>query len=456
MPASPVPPPRRRRAFALGAAAAVLLTTAGCGGGGGNTSSQPPPPPSAAPVSSEQLFADLRAAAATGPVTAATLSAGLATSGKLEGEAGSAAAELRAALAAGLVEHVALTGLAALSEYRFGASSAQATAAVSALQANGASVADAIGRAASSEEREQFAAAWGERVSAILAYASAADDGDAGESARQAASASLAANARKLGTVLADATDDVLSTAAVQRQFVTAATRVTAVLDALGSGNVEAAKRLRAADEQAGDLAASLAAGLDRSAELAGDPSRPAAELRADLAGLFTEGAYLTGWAGFLTFSSPQGVTAPMAVAARDASDANAQALATAVGGGIGRDKQAGFISLWRDAVDNLNNYATIDESSRAAAGARLAAFPANAASFLADASGGALAAPDVTAALTSAVQALIKSVDGLRSLKDVPAAVPTQPVTEPTSTPEPTVSGSPDPSVSATATATP
>lgn len=436
MPASHV----RRRRLALVGAAALLLTTAGCGGGGDGAAAPPTPTPSIAPVNPEQVFADLRAAAGTGPSTAGALAGGLASAGSLEGEAGSPGADLRAALAAGLVEHVHLTGLAALTEYRYGAASGPAGAAVGALQANAAALADTVGRAAAAE-RDEFAAAWAERNTATLAYAAAADDGDSGASARQQASADLAANARELGRILADATDDVLSVSAVQRQFVTAASRITAVLDSLGTGTTDAAKLLRSAGDHARDLAASLAGGLDRAAGLDGDPAQAAPALRADMAALLTEGTYLTGFATLLTFTAAEGANASVAIAARDAVDTNAQSLATLIGGAIGRDRQADFISRWRQYVDDLHGYATVDERERGAVGARLAGFPGSAGAFLAEASEGNLAAPSVTNALTAGVQALIAAIDGLRSLKDVPLAAPptppaSEPVAEPSATP--------------------
>jgi hypothetical protein len=454
----PSPTLRIRRRLVVGVAAARLLTTAaGCGGDKTDGSSRPAPSPSMAPVNPEQLVADLRAAAATGPATAGALAVGLASAGELEGEAGSAAAEMRAALASGLVEHVHLIGLAALSGYRYGAGSAPANAVASALQANATALADIVGRA-DAGQKDAFASAWSDRTDAILAYAAAADDGTAGESARQQASADLAANARTLGRILSVATDEVLSSTAVQRQFVTAATRITAALDSLGEGKTDSAKQLRAAADQAADLARALAGGLDRGAGLSGDPNQAAPDLRADMAALLTEGTYLTGLATFLAFSSSDGPGAPIVVATRDAADTNAQSLATVVGGAIGRDKQADFISRWRQYFDDLHGYATGDDAARTAAGARLAGFPGSAGAFLADASKGTLTAEDIGATLTGAAQALMKAIDGLRSLKDVPRAeVPAAPpatetpASDPSASPGPTESptgaGSPDPS---------
>ncbi|MGQ0465520.1 MAG: hypothetical protein ACT4QG_09385 [Sporichthyaceae bacterium] len=447
------------------AVATLLIVLVGCGKG---ESALPPtelPSPTQGPtITLDQIFADLRAAGATAPVLAGALANGLATAGEVKGEANSAAAALRAGLTAGLVDNVHLTAVAALAGYRFGSGSPVAIAAAAALQANTTTLADVLAGAAP-DERDAFVAAWDARSGALGAYARAAADGTAGEAARRAASATLVANAKTLGALFSDISDEVLSAAAVQRDFVGSATRITAVIDALGAGSADAVKRLRAADEQAGDLAGTLARGMGRSGKLGGDPATDAAALRSNLAGLFAEGAYLATFAGFVANTSPEGAAAPLAAAARDASDANAQSLATAVGGAIGRDRQAGFISLWRTYAEDLHAYLGAEGSARTSAGARLAAFPANAGSFLAEASKGTLAALDATAALGSAVQASILAVDALRSLRTVPVAAPPAvpaatgtPTTAPTpaATPDATPTATPKNSASATPSSTP
>lgn len=455
--------PRRRTV----AAATLLIVLAGCGKG---ESALPPaelPIPTApAAVTLDQIFGDLLTAGATAPGLAAALAGGLATAGQLKGEANSPAAQVRAGLTAGLVENVQLTVVAALAGYRFGWGSAAATAAATTLASSTTRLGDALAGAAS-DERTAFVAAWDARGAALLVYARAAGDGAAGESARRAASATLLSNAKTLGGVFSDISDDVLSASAVQRDFVASATRITDALDALGAGSPEAVERVRAADDQAGDLAATLAGGMGRGGELAGDPATDAATdaaaLRADLAGLFAESTYLAGLAGFAANTAPEGAGAPLAAAARDGSDANAQALATTVGAAIGRDRQAGFISLWRNYVEDLHAYLGVDGAARAAAGARLAAFPANAASFLSEAAKGALGVPELSAALGTVVQAAIRAVDTLRALRNVPLAAPavppdatSTPTALPTSTSTPLASASPTGSATAPSSSTP
>lgn len=435
------------------AAATLLIVLAGCGGGESALPPAPlPTPTQAPPVSVDQVFADLLAAGATAPGLAGALAGGLAAAGQLTGEANSAAAQLRAGLAVGLVENVQLTAVVALAGYRFGWGSPAATAATATLLGTTTRLSDALVGAAT-DERTAFVAAWDARSTGLLAYARAAGDGPAGETARRAASAGLLTNAKTLAGVFSDVSDDVLSVSATARDLVASATRITEVLDALGAGSPEAAKRLRAADDQAGDLAAVLAGGMDRGGELAGDPATDAAALRADLAGLLAEGTYLAGLAGFAANTAPEGAAAPLAVAARDAADANAQSLATTVGAAIGRDRQAGFISLWRNYVEDLHGYLGADGAGRAAVGARLAAFPANAASFLSEATKGALAVPEVSAALGAAVQAAIRAMDALRTLRNVPLAVPTAPTTTAGPTASPSSSAPPSTTPSATAT---
>ncbi len=432
---------RRRHLLVVGCAG-LLLTVAGCGGG--EKAAPPPATPTSAPVSAEQLYGDLRAAAATAPATAAMLAPGLASAGKLEGQAISGAAELRAALNAVLVEHVQLTVLAARADDAFGAQSPFATAAVTALQANGSALADLVGRA-EERQREPFATAWGQRITAELAYA-AAPDGDAGASARQTASAALLANSKTLGQILSEASDEVLSTAAVQKDFVLAATRLTAALDGFADNLSDTLKEVRSADDQAGDLAATLAAGLDRASELDGDPSSAAAGLRAELAGLLTESTYLTGLGEFFVHTDARQLSSlnPRVDAAFRAADVNAQSLATVVGAGIGRDRQAEFIALWREYLDDLAGYGSAGGDAATTAGARLAGFPAKAGSFLAGATQDALPAADATAALDSAVQAMLKALESMRSLRDVPLAAPDAAPAVPVASPEPSVTESP------------
>ncbi|MGQ0843505.1 MAG: hypothetical protein ACT4QF_05180 [Sporichthyaceae bacterium] len=443
-------PALRRRGPAAALALLVLLT--GCVGGEEAAPPAPLPTPTAAPPADPTaVFADLRAAAALVPTTAAVLSAGLATTGSLEGEAGSAAADLRAALHASLVESVHLTAFGAVAGYRFGDGSDAVTAVFTALRENGSATTDVLLRGRiDASKREELSTALEQRNLAQLAYAAAADDGSAGETARRDASARLLANAKDLGRFFSVATDGVLSSAAVQRDFVASATRIAAVLDALGTGSLDAPTQLRTAGEQAGALAAKLAAGLDRTAELAGDPNQTAPTLRAELAGLLTEGVYLGGLSAFFGYTSPEGAAAPAAVKVRDAADATAQSLATAVGATIGRDRQAEFISQWRTYVDDLHGYAAGDETGRSAAGARLAGFPGSVGAFLADASKGSLDVAAVTGAIAPAVQAMIKALDALRTLQSLPivTAAPVLPspaaTSEPSQTPAPSQTAAP------------
>lgn len=438
---------------------ALLVVLGGCGGDKSAPAPLPTPSASSAPVNVEAVFADLRAAAATVPTTAGALSGALATAGALEGGAGSAAAELRAGLAAGLVEHVHLTVLAVSSAYRFQGGSPAATAAAGAVQANATALADLVAKAASGE-RDRFLAAWSRRIAAEISYATAADDGPEGQVARRAASAQLLTNAKELAAIFADASDGALSISAVQREFVAASTRITAVLDALGVGSTDLPKRLRAADDQARALAATLAGGLDRAGDLPGDPSQAAPTLRADLAGALTEGLYLTGLSAFSAATSPEGAAAPVAVAARDAAAAVAQSLATVVGGPLGRERQGEFLSMWRQYVEDLHAYASADENSRTNVGARLAGFPGNLAAFLVGAGSDAFTAAEVTGTLTPAVAATVKALDSLRTLQGVPVVVqapppPAAPAT-PTAAPTPTESATPAPTLAETAAPAP
>ncbi len=203
--------------------------------------------------------------------------------------------------------------------------------------------------------------------------------------------------------------------------------------------------------------AAALAAGIAKSANIAGDPASKASTLRSELTGLLTAHVYLAGIAVFTAYSTTGGTTSPAYQEAADALDTNSQDLATQIGTVAGVANQARFLETWRHHIDDFIAYAKADvgndATGKTTAQNNLQAYTTAAGSFFSDITGGALNPSTVAAALTEHVTSLEGAIDSLKTaVADVPVTTP--PSFGPSASPSPSASGTPTASPSPSPTA--
>jgi hypothetical protein len=462
------------RRTAVGVTALALITgLAGCGGGDKLPGQKTPAVAAIVPVSTGNPFTDLRTAAGHMPAEALTLATGLAKGGKLKGDPASNAAELRAKLTALLTEHVYLAGAVVATLYHFGDNAPPLQAAAASLDANATDLAAVIGTVSPSKQAA-FLESWRAHDEDFYNYAKGAKAND--ETAKHTAANALLDYAKNAGQFFSDLTGGTLSAAGVSAEFVTHISALTQAIDTMAAGTPDALGKLKTAADHMGDTAQILASGIARSANVSGDSTSAPAKLRADLTGLLTSHVDLAGLAVFTAYTTGGGTESAAFSGAADTLDMNSQDLATAIGGAVGKDKQDQFLQVWRAHIDDFVAYAKADAADdvkgKNTALNNLDAYRASAGKFFADASGGALSADDVAAALKDHVVTLAGAIDSLKTgVLNVPVVVPTAspsdlPVFSPdataspeaTSTPSasPSSSASPTSSPSATASATP
>ncbi|HEX3826502.1 MAG TPA: hypothetical protein VHV82_04435 [Sporichthyaceae bacterium] len=471
---------RARRAIAVTSLVAVLATGLGGCKHKGSSAATPSPTPTAAlqMLGTGNPFADIRTAAAHMPDTAAALASGIAKanaptaspvptpkSAVVSGNPDTAAAGLRAKLTYLLTEHVYLSGIAIATAYHFGADSPQFDAAGSSVANNSSDLADLIGTVPGAD-KDAFLQAWRQHVTDFVNYAKdAKEGGPAGDAAKKAADNDLLAYAKAEGEFFSKLTHDALSAGAVQQAFTTHISSFATAIDAMAAGHTDEFKLLKTAAGHMTDGAAALAAGIAKSAGIAGDPASKASTLRSELTGLLTAHVYLAGIAVFTAYSTTGATSSPAYQGAADALDTNSQDLAAEIGTVAGPDNQKKFLSTWRSHIDDFIAYAKADATDDAAgkttASNNLLAYTGAAGSFFSDISGGALNASTVAAALKDHVISLEGAIDSLKTaVADVPATTPpsfgptTSPSASGTPSASPSASPSPSPTVSATANA--
>jgi hypothetical protein len=464
------------RRTAVGVTALVLVTgLAGCGGGDKLPGQKTPAAAAIVPVGTGNPFTDLRTAAGHMPAEALTLATGLAKGGNLKGDAASNAAELRARLTALLTEHVYLAGAVVAALYHFGDNTPPLQSAAGALDANATDLAAVIGTISPSKQ-QAFLDAWRAHDEDFYNYAKGAKAND--ETAKHTAANALLDYAKTAGQFFSDLTGATLSASGVSAEFVTHISALTQTIDTMAAGTPDAFGTLKTAADHMADTAQILASGIARSANVSGDSTSAPAKLRADLTGRLTAHVELAGLAVFTEYTNGGGTETPAFSAATDTLDINSQDLATTIGGAVGKDKQDQFLQVWRAHIDDFVAYSKADAADDAkgknTALNNLDAYRASAGKFFADASGGALSADDVAAALKDHVVSLAGAIDSLKTgVLNMPVVIPTaspsdlpvfsgdvtaspEPTTADTETEAPSASPSATSSPSASPSATP
>jgi len=127
-------------------------------------------------------YADTKTAAAHVEGSAEVLAGGITAGADLEGDSSSEAAGLRATLSGLLQEHVYLAGYAVDAAYSFGPDSGEFDLASDALDTNSVELADVIGEAAGSDNRDAFLSLWRDHIGFFVDYAAAtAGDDEQGQ-----------------------------------------------------------------------------------------------------------------------------------------------------------------------------------------------------------------------------------------------------------------------------------
>lgn len=129
-------------------------------------------------------FADVKTAAGHVEGSAEVLAGGIAAGADLGGDASSEAAELRSVLSELLQEHVYLAGYAVDAALGFGPESDEFGLASDALDTNSVELADVIGDAAGSDNRDAFLSLWRDHIGFFVDYAAATAGSDEDGQAR--------------------------------------------------------------------------------------------------------------------------------------------------------------------------------------------------------------------------------------------------------------------------------
>jgi hypothetical protein len=160
--------------------------------------------------------------------------------------------------------------------------------------------------------------------------------------------------------------------------------------------------------------AATLAGGIDAAADLDGDPTSDAANLRAGLTKLLQEHVYLAGYA--IDTALAFGLDAPETGLATAALDENSVALADAVGSIAGDDNRTAFLDLWRQHIGFFVDYAvataTEDAAGAQAAQDSLNGYTQDAGAFFEQITGGELPADAVAGSLEMHITTLSAAID--------------------------------------------
>ncbi|HEY9377065.1 MAG TPA: hypothetical protein VIQ02_08235, partial [Jiangellaceae bacterium] len=260
-----------------------------------------PTPDKLMPQGTGAPFEDLRTAASHMPMTAAALSAGIATGAMIEGDSASPAAELRATLTALLTEHVYLSGTAVATAYATAPNSAEFQAAAAALDQNSVAVADAVGSIVP-DQRDTFLDAWRAHIGDFVSYAVAAKAGNADAKAKEVAD--LAAYTQSHGAFFEQITGGALPAAAVTASLNEHVATLAAAVDALAAGDAEAFDLLKTAGDHMAMSAEALAGGIATATKTEGDPADDASALRSGLTSQLVGHVYLAGVSVFAAYTA--------------------------------------------------------------------------------------------------------------------------------------------------------
>jgi hypothetical protein len=394
-----------RRHYVAPALALVLL--AGCGGSGASLAA--PAPTTATTVgplvSPTESYAALRTTAAQTPAVARALTAALVGAGRADG-ADSVAAGLHARLVELFTEHVHLTGLAVAIALRAGNADDRTRAALTALDDNTVALGEALGGHSSADDQQAFLTRWRQWVKDLHIHATEYDPDVRAEAVRR-----LDGHADAAGRSLSRLTKGAVSAATVTAALRALHEQQLDNVKALRNHDDSAFRRMGATARELSTLAAALAAGVDKAADLAGDARSSAATLRAELTGLMTTQIFQARLAQYVAVTNEDGVTGPVhAAATRAIGDTT-----TRLGELVAREAPAArhpFDRAWSDLTTHLQAYVAAVRAGNRAAGDQaltaLRADPAAIAGVLAGAASGGLqqALDKHVAALSTAMAA--------------------------------------------------
>lgn len=369
----------------------------------------------AVPVrSSGDPFADLRGAADHVVMASGTLAGGIATAAGVEGSTDAPAAELQAGLTALLQEHVYLAGITLDIGAGFGFDSQEFELAAAQLDANSVKLADAVGSVAGEDKRDAFLDLWRQHIGFFVDYAKGAAQGD--QQAQQEARQQLDQYRGDAGAFFEEVTGGALPADAVAENLKGHVVTVIAAIDAVAAGDPGVFGKLKEAADHVNGSAKTLAGGIVRATGMEGDPQSPAAQLRADLAGLLQEHVYLAGIAVKTAYAA--GPDSEAFDAASGVLDQNSQELAGAVSSIAGDDKGAAFLDLWRQHVGFFVDFAVAaagdDTAGREQAIADLLGYTTDAGAFFEEITGGELPADAVASSLEEHIATLAGAIESL------------------------------------------
>jgi hypothetical protein len=359
-------------------------------------------------------YADTKTAAAHVEGSAEVLAGGITAGADLEGDASSEAAGLRATLSGLLQEHVYLAGLAVDAAYSFGPDSGEFDLAAQALDENSVELADVIGEAAGSDNREAFLSLWRDHIGYFVDYAlAAAEDDDEG---RQAALDDLDGYTDSAGAFFEEISNGELPAEAVTESLDVHIDTLTTAIDSFAAGSGSAFDDLKAAADHVVGSGATLAGGFAAALDLNGDTESQAATVRATLTAGLQEHVYLAGIAVKTAYA--HGPESAEFEAAAGTLDTNSVELADAVGQVAGSDNREAFLSLWRDHIGYFVDYAVAaagdDEEAKAEAIAELDGYTESAGAFFEEITGGELPASAVADNLREHIATLGGAIDSL------------------------------------------
>ena len=359
-------------------------------------------------------FADAKTAAGHVEGSAEVLAGGIAAGADLGGDASSEAAELRSVLSGLLQEHVYLAGYAVDAALGFGPESDEFGLASDALDTNSVELADVIGDAAGSDNRDAFLSLWRDHIGFFVDYALAAAEDD--DDARQSALDDLDGYTDTAGIFFEDISGGELPADTVTGNLDVHIDTLSGAIDSVAAGDASAFDDLKTAGDHVVGGGGFLASGFAAALDLDGDTESEASTLRATLTAGLQEHVYLAGMTVKTGYAA--GLESGEFEAAAGTLDANSVQLADGIGNLAGDENRDAFLNLWRDHIGFFVDYAAAtagnDEDGQARAIGDLAGYTDSAGSFFEDISGGELPADAVSDDLTEHIATLGGAIDSL------------------------------------------
>lgn len=204
-------------------------------------------------------------------------------------------------------------------------------------------------------------ARWPRHIDDFIAYAVAAKSKD--EAGKADAVDNLMAYAKTSGQFFADATGGKLPAGAVQKAFEGHIMTLAKAVDGFAVGDADAYDDLKTAAGHMSHSAEALAGGIVSATKMEGDPSDPAADLRANLTATLTEHVYLASIAVFTAYTA--GAGSPAFEASTATLDKNSTELAAAVGSLSDSKTEKTFLEAWRSHISDFVDYAVASRGER-------------------------------------------------------------------------------------------